>query len=498
MVVLAKGDTRVFERAYGMADREAGVRNALDTRFNLGSINKAFTAVAIRQLAGAGKLALTDTLIRHLPDYPNRDVAGSVTIAQLLEHTSGIGGNSFAAPLRGSRGDLRTTADFLALFAHEPLQFEPGSRRQYSNAGYVVLGAVIERLSRMSYYDYVRTHIYEPAGMSRTAHFAVDSLPDNTAIGYTSGERTGGVTNGGARSGGERAALRRNSDLLPGRGSSAGGGYSTAPDLLRLLNALRDGKIFGGPTLGFGIAGGAPGLNAIVETNLPGGYDVIVIDTPPTRNALDFLDAPRRLTDFLESRVLRWFLIPYLKAGGGFMRVANIAATTFLRLVKRIVGGEVLEDTAEFFGNLEGMYDGFKERAREVAALLKSEVTSFVVITSPSEDSVTEATYFASRLNEAGLPFGALVVNRVHPKLGEGIGVRPRQLQRLESGGADAQLLARLLENEEAFMRVVELEDGNLDTLARKIPRHRWVRVPYLEREAVDFEGLAEIADHLF
>ncbi len=119
------------------------------------------------------------------------------------------------------------------------------------------MGLLVERLSGENYYDYVRKHIYAPAGMTRTAHYAVDSLPENTAIGYT----TGG----------------RNSDLLPGRGSSAGGGYSTAHDLLRMLNALRERKLPGGPSLGFAIAGGAPGLNAIVETDLPGGYDVIVL-----------------------------------------------------------------------------------------------------------------------------------------------------------------------------------------------------------------------------
>jgi anion-transporting ArsA/GET3 family ATPase len=239
-------------------------------------------------------------------------------------------------------------------------------------------------------------------------------------------------------------------------------------------------------------------MERLYELHAEGGYDLIVIDTPPTRNALDFLDAPRRLTDFFESRVLRWFLIPYMRAGGGLMRVANVAAGTFLRIVKRIVGAEVLEDTAEFFGSLEGMYDGFKQRAQEVAALLHSQVTSFVVITSPAEQSVAEATFFASRLDEAGLPFGALVVNRVHPRFGDRIEARPRQISKLEQGSAQARLLAKLLENEEAFMRVVELEERNLEGLARKIPRHRWVRVPYLEQEAVDFPGLAAIADQLF
>jgi anion-transporting ArsA/GET3 family ATPase len=239
-------------------------------------------------------------------------------------------------------------------------------------------------------------------------------------------------------------------------------------------------------------------MEKLYELHADGGYDLVVIDTPPTRNALDFLDAPRRLTDFFESRVLRWFLMPYVKAGGGLMRVANVAAMAFLRIVRRIVGSDVLDDTAEFFGNLEGMYEGFKQRAREVADLLKSDATSFIVITSPTEEAVTEATFFAARLNDSGLPFGALVVNRVHPKIGDGIGVKPRQLARLEKGDDNARLLAKLLDNEDAFTRVVSLEERHLAALARKIPRHRWVWVPYLEREAVDFPGLLAIADELF
>jgi anion-transporting ArsA/GET3 family ATPase len=239
-------------------------------------------------------------------------------------------------------------------------------------------------------------------------------------------------------------------------------------------------------------------LEKLYELHAEGGFDLLVIDTPPTRNALDFLDAPKRVTDFFDSRVLRWFLLPYMKAGGGMMRFANVAAGTFLKIVQRIVGTDVLKDTAEFFGSMEGMYEGMKQRAREVANLLQSDATSFIVVTSPSEDSVNEATFFASRLNESGLPFGALVVNRVHPKYGDGTDVKPRQLAKLEQGGEDARLLAKLLDNEEAFMRVVQLEEQNLETLARKIPRHRWVRVPYLEREAVDFPGLVDIADQLF
>ncbi|MEA2485786.1 MAG: hypothetical protein QOD46_897 [Actinomycetota bacterium] len=239
-------------------------------------------------------------------------------------------------------------------------------------------------------------------------------------------------------------------------------------------------------------------MEKLYELHSEGDYDLIVIDTPPTRNALDFLDAPRRMTDFLDSRVLRWFLLPYMKAGGGLFRLANVAATTFLKAVKRIVGAEVLEDTAEFFGNLEGMYDGFKQRARDVTALLHSNVTSFIVVTSPAHEAVAEACFFASRLEESGLPFGALIVNRVHPQYSDGIEARPRQIARLEGGNDNSRLLAKLIENEQSFRKIVRSEEKNLVELAQRIPRHRWVRVPYLDDEAVDLKGLAAIASQLF
>ena len=260
VVLVAKDGAPVFQRAYGLADREAGVANTIETAFNLGSINKFFTQIAIRQLANAAKLDVDSSLARAWPDYPNQDVARRVTIRQLLQHRSGVGGNIFAAPPGKTRGDIRRLADYLPLFVNEPLQFEPGTNQRYSNAGYIALGLVIERLSGEDYYDYVRSHIYAPAGMSRTASWTVDSLPPNTAKGYTG------------------TPLGPNTALLPGRGSSAGGGYSTAHDLLRLLNALRANKIPGGPPAGsIGIAGGAPGLNAAMEGDLAGGYDVIVL-----------------------------------------------------------------------------------------------------------------------------------------------------------------------------------------------------------------------------
>src|SRR6266498_3712445 len=272
VVLVARNGVPEFERSYGMADREASRPNTLETSFNLGSINKFFTHIAIKQLEAAGKMNVDSSLARAWPDYPNQEVARRVTIRQILQHRSGIQGNIFGAPPGKTRHDVVSLQDYFELFKNEPLQFEPGLRQQYSNAGYIVLGLLIERLSSENYHEYVRRHIYEPAGMSQTGSWRVDRWPANTAIGYTRG---GGE---GAARGGEGAALSRNTDFLPGKGSSAGGGYSTAHDLLRFLNALREHKIPNAPEAGMvGIAGGAPGLNAAMEGDLRGGYDVIVL-----------------------------------------------------------------------------------------------------------------------------------------------------------------------------------------------------------------------------
>ncbi len=267
VAVVAKNGVPIFQRAYGMADRERGIANNPETAFNLGSINKVFTQIAILQLRDAGKLDLDSTLSKYWPDYPNQEVARKITIRQLMRHTSGIGGNIFDPPAGGKRNDIRTLKDYLPLFVNQPLAFEPGTRNAYSNAGYVVLGLLVERLSGDDYYTYVREHIFKSAGMTRTGSFAVDSLPPNTAIGYTRGDEDAPLS----------TPLRPNGRDLPGRGSSAGGGYSTALDLVKFVQALREQRIPNGVPAGLGIAGGSGGMNAVVEGGLPGGYDLIVL-----------------------------------------------------------------------------------------------------------------------------------------------------------------------------------------------------------------------------
>ncbi|HET9795674.1 MAG TPA: serine hydrolase domain-containing protein, partial [Thermoanaerobaculia bacterium] len=173
VALLARGGRPFFRKAWGLADREKKIANTIDTRFNLGSINKIFTQVAIGQLAAAGKLSLSDTIRKRLPSYPAA-YADRVTIGQLVSMTSGMGdifGPRFEAM---PKGKLRALADYLPLFQDDPLRFEPGTRREYSNAGYVVLGLIIEAASGEDYYRYVREHVFAPAGMRDTESWAID------------------------------------------------------------------------------------------------------------------------------------------------------------------------------------------------------------------------------------------------------------------------------------------------------------------------------------
>jgi CubicO group peptidase (beta-lactamase class C family) len=274
VVSLSKRGAAVFERAYGDAERTRHTPNTLETGFNVGSINKLFTTIAIRQLAADGRLNLDSSLAKAWPDYPSADVARKVTLRQILEHTSGITGNIFALPGLATPGQIRHNRQVLAAIAKTPLAFTPGSRNEYSNAGFVVLGGLIERVSGEDYYAYIQKHVYAPAGMTRSGHFVNDSLPARTAIGYTRGGP--GAT--------ASAPLSDNTGILPGRGTSAGGGYTTLGDLKRFLAALRSQKIPAGPPPGIGIAGGSPGVNAIIEGELPGEYDLIILSNfdPPS------------------------------------------------------------------------------------------------------------------------------------------------------------------------------------------------------------------------
>lgn len=230
-ILVAKNGRPFYQSANGVANRAWQRPNRIDTRFNIASLGKMFTAVAVAQLAEQGKLSYDDTIGKFLPDYPNRDVAGKVTVHHLLTHTSGISAGSFAKALAAIRQGHRKVGDYFASFANDPLAFEPGTKFEYTNNGYIVLGAIIERASGQDYYDYIRQHIYEPAGMTASDSYELDADPSNLATGYMDGPA------GSAR--------RSNTFFLPVKGVPSGLGYSTAGDLLKFTTALRNHKLLG-------------------------------------------------------------------------------------------------------------------------------------------------------------------------------------------------------------------------------------------------------------
>jgi len=309
-VIVAKDGKAIFSGAYGMADREKKIPNTLETKFRIGSMNKMFTATSILQLVQAGKISLTDPLGKYITDYPNKEFASKVTIQQLLTHTGGTG-DIFGPEFDAHRKELRSLQDYVNLYGKRSLKFEPGSRWEYSNYGFLLLGVLVERASGKSYYDYVRENVYGPASMTGSGSLTEDENVANRSVGYT---RFGG------------SELRPNTDTLPYRGTSAGGGYSTVEDLLRfaealanhrLLNAqntelLTNGKVdtsrgvkyaFGfmddntDPAFRhFGHGGGAPGMNGELQIFPQSGYVIAVLSNldPP---------AASRISDFVSNRL---------------------------------------------------------------------------------------------------------------------------------------------------------------------------------------------------
>lgn len=292
-ILLAKDGVILFEGAFGMANKDFNVPNRIDTKFNLGSMNKMFTAVAIAQLVEKGKLSYEDPLAKFIPDFPNPEAAKKIQIKHLLTHTSGLGGYFTQRYQNMSRANLRTLDDMMAMVRQDEkdVQFEPGSKWQYSNTGMMVLGKVIEIVSGQSYYDYVREIIYKPAGMTNTDCYELDKVNNNLAIGYDKRYTDSGVE------------WTNNIFAHVMRGGPQGGGYSTAEDLLKFDHALRSGKLISpasfklistakpelnSPEYGYGFSidakrnvvghsGGFPGISSNLDMYLDSGWTAIVM-----------------------------------------------------------------------------------------------------------------------------------------------------------------------------------------------------------------------------
>jgi anion-transporting ArsA/GET3 family ATPase len=230
----------------------------------------------------------------------------------------------------------------------------------------------------------------------------------------------------------------------------------------------------------------------LYELDRSGEFDTIVLDTPPSRNALDFLDAPDRLTGFLEGRALRLFLAP----SGLAARVVGRGTSVVFSVLRRVTGVDLMEDLSVFFGALSGVLEGFRERAAGVKRLLADPATTFLIITSPEREPVEEAIFFRGKLREAGMPFGGLIVNRVHPLADGGDEVDVAALTaELDGDAALARKVARTL----AEFRVLAHRDAAaLQRLTGAIGDEDPILVPHLDGDVHDVDGLVAVHRHLF
>lgn len=289
-VLLAKGDRIIFRKACGIANKDFNAPNNIATRFNLGSMNKMFTSVAILQLAERGKLSLDDPLSKFV-EFPNKEASDKILIKHLLTHTSGLGSYFNRKFIEASRARFRSVDDMMELAKDETLQFEPGTRWAYSNTGMLVLGKVIEKASGQNYFDYIRENIYRPAGMTASDSYDLDRVNPNLAVGYEKEYTAAGTK------------FRNNVFEHVIRGGPAGGGYSTAEDLHRFAAALLGGKLISeagvklalsakpelkSPGYGYGFqidaarsivghGGGFPGISSNLDIFLIDGYTAVVL-----------------------------------------------------------------------------------------------------------------------------------------------------------------------------------------------------------------------------
>ena len=291
-VLFAKDGKPVFQGAYGFANKDFNVPNKIDTKFNLGSMNKMFTAVAIARLVEKGKLSYDDQLSKFIPDFPDAASAQKIKIKHLLSHTSGLGGYFSDRWEKTSRASVRTVDDMMAIARQdEKLQFEPGTKWKYSNTGMLVLGKVIEIVAGKSYFEYLAENVTGPAGMANTGCFELDRVNTNLAVGYDKQYTEKGIE------------WANNIFEHVMRGGPQGGCYSTVEDLLRFDQALRSNKLItaesfktlatpkpelNSPNYGYGFqvwaaenavghGGGFTGINSNLEMWLGSGWTAIVM-----------------------------------------------------------------------------------------------------------------------------------------------------------------------------------------------------------------------------
>lgn len=247
-------------------------------------------------------------------------------------------------------------------------------------------------------------------------------------------------------------------------------------------------------------------MEKLYELHQEGLYDLLVLDTPPTRNALDFIDAPERMSRFIEGRSLQFFLRP----GRLGMRLVGRSGSMLFSVLKRITGIDLLQDLSDFFQSFGDMASGFSERARRVSELLAEQRTTFVLVSAPEDEPIDEAVYFWRRLQEAKLPFGGVIVNKVHPDylraasesgsldIEPALDALPGELEQLLNVEGSTALAARIADNFARYRGLAQRDRRNIRRLTDQLAADRVIEVPFLDEDVHDLAGLAQVNRYLF
>jgi CubicO group peptidase (beta-lactamase class C family) len=294
-ILVAQRGRVLFRKAYGRADRARGKPNTLATQFRFGSMGKMFTAIAVMKLVEQGKIDLQAPIGRYLKNYPNQDIA-KATVANLLSHTGGTG-DIFGPDFKRAKASLSSAKDYIDLYGNRAPAFAPGTRKSYSNYGFILLGRIVEEVSGLSYDEYVQRNIFQPLGMSSTGNRPESEVLPRRAVAYA----------------GSGAGLRNAADTLPLNGTAAGGGYSTIGDFNRFMEGLTSHRLLrpetlqklinGGVTMAdgefaefdfgdtvpgagrwIGHSGGAPGMAGTLEHFLSSGVTLIILSNRDPMN----------------------------------------------------------------------------------------------------------------------------------------------------------------------------------------------------------------------
>ena len=303
-ILIAKGDSVLYTKAVGNASKRFNIPNNLNTKFNLASMGKMFTGVAIMQLVEKNKLKLDDTIEKYIDStWLSKDIAQQITVYNLLTHTSGLGSYFSDKFFNSSKENFRALNDFKPLIVNDSLRFQPGTKVMYSNSSFALLGVIIEKVSGMSYENYIDTHIYAPSNMTNSGLYEMDHPVKNLAIGYERNKNT---------------VFGWDNNLYRHviKGGPAGGGYSTIYDLYRFISTLKNGGLLSKNSLsvlwskppnikspyglGFhlyegnnskqvGHSGGAPGVSGEVIYDIKRDYITVVLSNYNTGEDLSFV-----------------------------------------------------------------------------------------------------------------------------------------------------------------------------------------------------------------